>query len=131
VLSAMPRAGAPKHGVRSLPPRGYPRRTGPDTLAALGSPVTPAEPSPGAPRSEAACVFVPVGVHMLDEPTSLRPRAAHIIKLRDLRRRYGEPEAFAAQCSCGWTGETRHGHAADRDARQDGRRHEQHERAGG
>ena len=68
---------------------------------------------------------------MYEEPVSLRPRGAHVIKLRDLRRRFGEPEAVAAQCSCGWKGETRHGRTADRDARWDGRRHEELERNGG
>jgi hypothetical protein len=61
---------------------------------------------------------------MYEEPVSLRAPGAHVIKLRDLRRRFGEPEAYAAQCSCGWTGEMRHGRTAHRDARQDGRRHE-------
>jgi hypothetical protein len=65
---------------------------------------------------------------MYKEPVSLRAPDAHTIRLRDLRRRFGEPEAYAAQCSCGWTGEPRHGPTADRDARRDGRRHEDVER---
>jgi hypothetical protein len=52
----------------------------------------------------------------------------HTIKLRDLRRRFGEPEAYAAQCSCGWAGDARHGETAEREARRDGRRHEELER---
>jgi hypothetical protein len=65
---------------------------------------------------------------MVEEPVSLHGCGGHIIKLRDLRRRFGEPEVYAAECSCGWSGETRHGENAEREARRDGRRHEQLER---
>jgi hypothetical protein len=33
----------------------------------------------------------------------------YAIKIRDLRFKYGAPEVFAAQCSCGWTGGERAG----------------------
>ena len=35
----------------------------------------------------------------------------HAITIRDLRLRYGAPEVFAAQCSCGWLGEERRSRA--------------------
>ena len=47
----------------------------------------------------------------------------HAIKIRDLRLRYGAPEVFAAQCSCGWLGEERRSRSGERTALQDGRRH--------
>ena len=56
--------------------------------------------------------------------------AEHTIKIRDRRLRFGEPEDFAAACSCGWAGEDRRGHTAERDARWDGRRHAESARAG-
>jgi hypothetical protein len=65
---------------------------------------------------------------MHEEPVSLGGCGGHVTKLRDLRRRFGEPEAYAAECSCGWTSESRHGETAEREARRDGRRHEQAER---
>ncbi len=65
---------------------------------------------------------------MEKEPVSLRVCGGHVIKLRDLRRRFGEPEAYAAECSCGWTSGPRHGDTAERAARRDGRRHEESER---
>lgn len=38
-------------------------------------------------------------------PSDHEPEAAtHTIQIRDLRRRFGDPEAFAAECSCGWRG---------------------------
>ena len=49
----------------------------------------------------------------------------HSIQVRDLRLRFGDPEAYAAQCSCGWLGETR---ATERPARRDGTRHFERER---
>jgi hypothetical protein len=47
----------------------------------------------------------------------------HAIKVRDLRLRYGAPDVFAAQCSCGWVGEERHGRYAQGNAQLDGARH--------
>ena len=55
---------------------------------------------------------------------SFRP-GQHSIQVRDLRLRFGDPEAYAAQCSCGWLGETR---AAERPARRDGTQHVDRER---
>lgn len=48
----------------------------------------------------------------------------HSIRIRDLRRRFGDPLAHAAECSCGWSGEKRTGHqTAAREARRDGAVH--------
>jgi hypothetical protein len=48
---------------------------------------------------------------------------AHEITIRDLRARFGDPDVFAAQCSCGWSGEQREGHAGHRSAVRDGALH--------
>ena len=55
---------------------------------------------------------------------SFRP-GEHSIQVRDLRLRFGDPDAYAAQCSCGWLGETR---ATERPARRDGTQHVDWER---
>ncbi len=48
----------------------------------------------------------------------------HSIEIRDLRARYGNPDARAAQCSCGWRGDTHtEPHWAGRNARRDGAIH--------
>jgi hypothetical protein len=47
----------------------------------------------------------------------------HSVKVRDLRARFGEPEAFAAECTCGWAGDRRDGLTGAREARRDGRAH--------
>ena len=48
----------------------------------------------------------------------------HSIRIRDLRLRFGDPHAHAAECSCGWSGETRTGHQTGaRGARRDGAIH--------
>ena len=47
----------------------------------------------------------------------------HAIKVRDLRLRYGAPEVFAAQCSCGWMGGECRGQYAQGNAQLDGARH--------
>jgi anti-sigma B factor antagonist len=53
--------------------------------------------------------------------------ATHETRVRDLRARFGDLEAYAAQCSCGWASETRTGRLGDRAARRDGLAHvEQH-----
>ena len=52
----------------------------------------------------------------------------HVVRVRDLRARFGEPEAFAAECSCGWKGERRDSITAAREARIDGRAHSESER---
>jgi hypothetical protein len=51
------------------------------------------------------------------------PVDEHTIRLRDLRKRFGEPELWAAECRCGWLGEPREGLNAARSARRDGMRH--------
>jgi anti-sigma B factor antagonist len=59
---------------------------------------------------------------------SFQPRE-HAITVRDLRARFGDPEAFRAECSCGWQGGTRGDpRMAGRHARRDGAVHidEQH-----
>lgn len=52
-------------------------------------------------------------------------RSEHLIQIRDLRLRFGDPEAHAAQCYCGWLGETR---AMERQAERDGTQHVDRER---
>jgi hypothetical protein len=52
----------------------------------------------------------------------------HSIRVRDLRLRYGAPEVFGAQCTCGWVGEERRGQTGERTAHWDGRHHADRER---
>jgi hypothetical protein len=47
----------------------------------------------------------------------------HTLRIRDLRLRFGAPEVYAAECSCGWTGAERHGRMGERLARREGREH--------
>jgi hypothetical protein len=47
----------------------------------------------------------------------------HTIQIRDPRSRFGEPEVYVAECSCGWRGEERITGYAARSARRDGSRH--------
>jgi anti-anti-sigma factor len=47
----------------------------------------------------------------------------HSTEVKDQRARFGDPEARAALCSCGWQGETRTGRTAERVARRDGTEH--------
>ena len=49
--------------------------------------------------------------------------AEHTIRIRDLRARFGDPETYAAECSCGWKGAPHGGPSAGRNARQEGLRH--------
>jgi hypothetical protein len=48
---------------------------------------------------------------------------AHEITIRDLRARYGDPDVFAAHCSCGWIGEQREGRYGEGAAKRDGALH--------
>jgi anti-anti-sigma factor len=49
---------------------------------------------------------------------------AHSIRIRDLRLRFGDSETYAAECSCGWTGDSRtRWQTAAREARRDGAVH--------
>ena len=47
----------------------------------------------------------------------------HVTRVRDLRARFGDPEGYVAECSCGWKGEQRTGPLAMRSARRDGVEH--------
>jgi anti-sigma B factor antagonist len=48
----------------------------------------------------------------------------HSIRIRDLRLKFGDTESYAAECSCGWTGESRtRWQTAAREARRDGAMH--------
>jgi anti-sigma B factor antagonist len=59
---------------------------------------------------------------------SIEPRE-HSITIRDLRARFGDPEAFRAECSCGWQGEMQDdARMAGRQARRDGVIHVDEER---
>ena len=44
---------------------------------------------------------------------------AHVTRVRDLRARFGDPEGYVAECSCGWKGDPRTGSLAMRNARND------------
>jgi hypothetical protein len=55
----------------------------------------------------------------------------HVLKIRDLRLRFGAPEMYAAHCSCGWMGDEHRGRTGERMARRDGRGHVEAERAAG
>jgi anti-anti-sigma factor len=52
----------------------------------------------------------------------------HAVRIRDLRARFGDPDAFAAECTCGWKGELRTGVLAMRRARGDANDHTGYER---
>jgi anti-sigma B factor antagonist len=55
----------------------------------------------------------------------------HSIVVRDLRLRFGHTESYAAECSCGWKGQTHTGwQSAAREARRDGVVHVDEQRAG-
>ena len=76
------------------------------------------------PRGEAATLGVGPGLVNAGEQPEAPPAATtHSIRVRDLRLRFGEPERYAAECACGWRGEERMGHAAERTARRDGTEH--------
>jgi hypothetical protein len=47
----------------------------------------------------------------------------HTIRIRDLRVRFGDPEVYAAECSCGWRGSDQSSSTAQRAARRDGAKH--------
>jgi anti-anti-sigma factor len=48
----------------------------------------------------------------------------HAIVVKDLRSRFGDVESYAAECSCGWSGQTHTGwRTAAREARRDGTVH--------
>jgi hypothetical protein len=49
--------------------------------------------------------------------------AGHKIRIRDRRFKFGDPECYAAECSCGWAGTPRIGANAERLARRDGTEH--------
>jgi hypothetical protein len=50
-------------------------------------------------------------------------RSAHVIRVRDLRERFGDAEVYAAECSCGWRSEPHSDINAERTARRDGTNH--------
>jgi anti-anti-sigma factor len=52
----------------------------------------------------------------------------HVINIRDLRQRFGDPEICAAECSCGWTGGSHSGRTAERSARREATLHIDQER---
>ena len=56
--------------------------------------------------------------------TMSRPVDEHSIRIRDLRLRFGDTESYAAECSCGWRGQTHTGwQTAEREAHRDGAVH--------
>jgi hypothetical protein len=57
------------------------------------------------------------------EHREAQPPVTHAILVRDLRSRFGDPELYAAECSCGWRGEERRTSNPARAARRDGARH--------
>jgi anti-anti-sigma regulatory factor len=52
----------------------------------------------------------------------------HVINVRDLRQRFGDPETCAAECSCGWSGTSHTGRTAERSARREATLHIDEER---
>ena len=52
----------------------------------------------------------------------------HVIHIRDLRLRFGDPDLHAAECSCGWRGEVHAGRTAERSARREATLHVDSER---
>lgn len=52
----------------------------------------------------------------------------HVINIRDLRLRFGDPDLHAAECSCGWRGEPHSGRTAERSARREATLHVDGER---
>ncbi|HEY3612133.1 MAG TPA: hypothetical protein VGK92_00430 [Gaiellales bacterium] len=52
-----------------------------------------------------------------------RAAPVHSIRVRDRRARFGDPEVYAAECTCGWVSEPHSGRLADRSARRDGLAH--------
>jgi anti-anti-sigma factor len=52
----------------------------------------------------------------------------HVINVRDLRQRFGDPEICSAECSCGWTGAAHTGRTAERSARREATLHIDQER---
>ena len=52
----------------------------------------------------------------------------HVIHIRDVRLRFGDPDLHAAECSCGWRGETHAGRTAERSARREATLHVDRER---
>ena len=86
--------------------------------------MTPVEPLfRPASRLEAGGSDASIEGSMQSQQHAVSTHTQHSVKVRDLRARFGEPDAFAAQCSCGWTGERREGLTAAREARRDGRVH--------
>ena len=47
----------------------------------------------------------------------------HVINIRDLRQRFGDPEVRCAECSCGWSGASHTGRTAERSARREATLH--------
>ena len=52
----------------------------------------------------------------------------HVIHIRDVRLRFGDPDLHAAECSCGWRGEVHAGRTAERSARREATLHVDSER---
>ncbi|MDP9258942.1 MAG: STAS domain-containing protein [Actinomycetota bacterium] len=52
----------------------------------------------------------------------------HVIHIRDLRQRFGDPEICSAECSCGWSGASHTGRTAERSARREATLHVDQER---
>jgi anti-anti-sigma factor len=52
----------------------------------------------------------------------------HVINIRDLRQRFGDPEIRSAECSCGWRGGSHTGRTAERSARREATLHVDQER---
>ena len=82
--------------------------------------VIPPDPSPVARTAEI------MGLAEMFPTYSSREDAEateHVVLVRDLRARFGDPESFAAECSCGWRGKPRSGENAERAARREARMH--------
>jgi anti-sigma B factor antagonist len=71
--------------------------------------------------------IVPIHETQRAAVASFQPRE-HMITIRGLRARFGDPEAFRAECSCGWQGPTQDDpRIAGRHARRNGAVHVEEE----
>lgn len=55
--------------------------------------------------------------------------AQHVVRIKDRRASFGDPEIYAAECSCGWYDEEREGMSGRRTAKVQARQHIELERS--
>jgi hypothetical protein len=72
-------------------------------------------------RAERAHLLEPSPPLAMDGTLPAAP--THEIRVRDRRTRFGDPENYVAECTCGWNSEPHTGRLADRAARRNGLTH--------